>query len=515
MADLKTLEMPKYGLSMTEGTVANWLVQPGQAFAKGQEICEVETSKITNVFEAPFAATLYSVIAPKGTVLAVGAPMAVVGAAGIAAADVAAFVATLNGAAQPAPTAEHIHEHATAAPVAAQSAPAPAAKAVATVAALARSIEQPGAAATVVPAALQGKTPAGVNASSRAVRLAQKLGVNLARVPGSGVDGRISVEDIEVAVRAAGGAVAAPVAARKTQITSQADDSAVVATPVARRLAQKLGVNLNDCRATGSQGRVCRDDVLLAAQKLGKLADAPASVVAVAPLPVDQPVSTPMSGMRRAIGARLVDSKQQAPHFRLTTEIDMSRLNALRKEINADVPGVKISVNDLLIKAVASALIKVPDCNVCYDAHAQAIVRYPDADISVAVALNGGLITPIVKAANRKSVTQISHEVAALVTKAKAGTLQPDEFVGGSFSISNLGMFGITQFDAIINPPQGAILAVGAAIDRAVPVKGQVEIRPILTATLSCDHRVIDGALGAQFLKELKRFAEAPNLMLV
>ncbi|RWR28060.1 diaminohydroxyphosphoribosylaminopyrimidine deaminase [Sinirhodobacter populi] len=513
MADLKTLEMPKYGLSMTEGTVANWLVEPGQSFDKGQEVCEVETSKITNVFEAPFAATLYAVIAPKGTVLPVGAPMAVVGEAGATPAEVEAFVAALSGAKEPEPAvAAPAKAEAKAAP---KAAPAPAPKAAATVAALAKSIDKPAAGATVVPAALKGETPEGVNASSRALRLAQNLGISLALVTGSGAEGRISVEDIEVAVRAAGGSVAAPAPAERAKVESHADDSAVPATPVARRLAQKLGVNLNDCRATGTQGRVCRDDVLLAAQKLGKLEDAPASVTAAVPQPAEDPVVTPMSGMRRAIGARLVQSKLEAPHFRLTTEIDMSRLNALRKEINADVPGVKISVNDLLIKAVAAALIKVPDVNVCYDAEQQAIVKYPDADISVAVALNGGLITPIVKAANRKSVTDISKEVVALVTKAKAGTLQPEEFQGGSFSISNLGMFGITQFDAIINPPQGAILAVGAAIDRAVPVKGQVEIRPILTATLSCDHRVIDGALGAQFLKELKRFAEAPNLMLV
>lgn len=514
MAELKVLEMPKWGLSMTEGTVAKWLVKPGEAFAKGQEIVEVETSKITNAMEAPYEATFYKVIAAEGSLMPVQAPIAIVGEAGASAAEVEAFAATVAGAAQPEPAvAAPVAVAATAAP--APAAPAPAPKAAATVAAMARSIEKPAAGATSVPAALQGETPEGVDASSRALRLAKKLGINLALVAGSGPEGRISVEDIEVAVRAAGGAIAAQVPAERARVESKADDSAVAATPVARRLAQKLGVNLHDCRATGTQNRVTRDDVLLAAQKLGKLEDAPASVVVAVPQPADEPIVTPMSGMRRAIGARLVQSKQQAPHFRLTTEIDMTRLNALRKEINADIPGVKVSVNDLLVKAVGAALVKVPDVNVCYDAQAQAIVKYPDADVSVAVALNGGLITPIVKAANRKSVTEISKEVAALVTKAKAGTLEPEEFQGGSFSISNLGMFGITQFDAIINPPQGAILAVGATLDRAVPVKGQVEIRPILTVTLSCDHRVIDGALGAQFLKELKRLAEAPNLMLV
>lgn len=508
MADLKLLEMPKYGLSMTEGTVAEWLINPGEAFAKGQQICEIETSKIINSMEAPFAATLYKVVAPAGTLLPVGAPIAVVGEANVAAADVEAFAASLGGAKQPEP--------AVAAPAAAPAAPAPAPapKTAATVAAMARSIETPVQGTTSVPAALKGDTPAGVNASSRALRLAKSLGINLALVTGSGPEGRISVEDAEVAVRAAGGRIAAPAPAAPLsgQAESRADDSAVPATPVARRLARKLGVNLNDCRATGTQARVCRDDVLLAAQKFGKLGDEAPAAPAVDPT---GPTVIPLSPMRRVIGQRLVASKLEAPHFRVTTEIDVERLMALRTEINADIPGIKVSMNDLLIKGVAAALMKVPDVNVCFDAESQSVLRYPDADVSVAVALNGGLITPIVKAANKKTITEISAEMKKLVTKAKAGQLQPEEFQGGSFSVSNLGMFGISQFDAIINPPQGAILAAGAAIERTVPVKGAVEIHHILTVSLSCDHRVIDGALGAEYLRELKRLMEAPNLMLV
>lgn len=518
MADLKILEMPKYGLSMTEGTVASWLVKPGEAFKKGQAICEIETSKITNEMEAPFAATFYRVIAAVGLELPVGSPIAVVGEANLAAADVEAFVASIAGAKQPEAVAAAPAIAAAPAPAAKAAVPVSAAtapKSAAAVAAMARSIDTPAPGVTSVPTALQGETPPGIEASSRALRLARSLGINLALVKGSGVGGRISVEDIEVAVRGAGGRIAAPASAPVAgQLESRADDSTVPATPVARRLAQKLGINLNDCRATDPRGRVCRDDVLLAAQKFGKLGDeAPAATAA--PVLAEGPVVTPLSAMRRVIGQRLVQSKLEAPHFRVTTEIDVERLMALRKEINADIPGVKVSMNDLLVKGVAAALMKVPDVNVCFDADTQSILRYPDADISVAVALDGGLITPIVRAANKKSVTEISAEMKKLVTKAKAGQLQPEEFQGGSFSVSNLGMFGISQFDAIINPPQGAILAAGGTIERVLVKDGKFEARHVLTVSLSCDHRVIDGALGAEFLRELKRLMEAPNLMLV
>ena len=168
-----------------------------------------------------------------------------------------------------------------------------------------------------------------------------------------------------------------------------------------------------------------------------------------------------------------------------------------------------------MIKAVGLALVKVPDVNVQFDEARQAVLRFKDANVSVAVALPGGLITPIVRQANRKSLSSISQEMLDLVTKAKAGTLKPEEFQGGTFSISNLGMLGVSQFDAIINPPQGAILAIGAGEQRVVAHNGQPAVRTQMTVTLSCDHRVIDGALGALFLKELKRLVQTPSLMML
>ncbi|HCB0651057.1 TPA: 2-oxo acid dehydrogenase subunit E2, partial [Klebsiella pneumoniae] len=180
-----------------------------------------------------------------------------------------------------------------------------------------------------------------------------------------------------------------------------------------------------------------------------------------------------------------------------------------------EVPGVKISVNDLLVKACALALVAVPDVNIQFDEATQSIRRFVDADISVAVALPDGLITPIVRSANRKSISDISAEIHALVTRAKAGTLKPEEFQGGTFSVSNLGMLGVRQFDAIINPPQSAILAIGTGEVRAVVRDGQIVARHQLTVSLSCDHRVIDGAAGAAFLRELKRLTETPTLMFI
>ncbi|HCP5866270.1 TPA: 2-oxo acid dehydrogenase subunit E2, partial [Klebsiella pneumoniae] len=346
-----------------------------------------------------------------------------------------------------------------------------------------------------------------------ALRLSARWGVDLKKVRGSGRGDRISVSDLESAIVAAGGRLASPTPPVRPSKAprSHADDSQVSATPLARRLAGKLGINLHDCRSSGSRGRVSRDDVLAAALLLDEHPQT-SPVQESAPAPFE---SIPMSGMRRAIASRLQTSKQQSPHFRLSVELDLERLLALRQDINREVSGVKISVNDLLVKACALALVAVPDVNIQFDEAAQSIRRFTDADISVAVALPAGLITPIVRSANRKSISDISNEIHALVTRAKAGTLKPEEFQGGTFSVSNLGMLGIRQFDAIINPPQSAILAIGAGEMRAVVRDGQIVARQQMTVSLSCDHRVIDGAAGAAFLRELKRLTETPTLMFI
>lgn len=504
MSDIKTLEMPKWGLSMDEGLLARWAIQEGDDFTKGQEICEIETSKIVNVLEAPFAGTLRRIIARQGDTLPVGAVLALVADASVNDAELDAFAASL-ATVQPA------------VPVAQTRQPAAATTAFAkepSVVSAASNTPMTSIGQTAVPISLQGMSDATeVNATSHALRLSARWGVDLKKVRGSGRGKRISVADLESAIVAAGGRIASPpppVRPGKAP-RSRTDDSQVAATPLARRLAGKLGINLHDCRNSGSHGRVSRDDVLAAALLL----DGQPQPGAPQLTPEAAFETLPMSSMRKAIAARLQISKQHAPHFRLTVDLDLDRLLALRKEINGDVPGVKISVNDMLVKACAMALIAVPDVNIQFDEATQSIRRFANADIAVAVALPDGLITPIVRSANSRSISDISNDIHSLVTKAKAGTLKPEEFQGGTFSLSNLGMLGVRQFDAIINPPQSAILAIGTGEPRAVVRDGQIVVRHQLTVSLSCDHRVIDGASGAAFLQALKRLVETPTLLFI
>ena len=499
MSEIKTLEMPKWGLSMEEGLLARWAIQEGDSFTPGQEICEIETSKIVNVLEAPFAGTLRRILAREGETLQVGAVLALAADASVSDADLDEFAATLATAKSAAPGTEAAAQ-AGAKPPSVVSPPS--------------NSPEPPVGQTDIPVSLQGVTDVTqVNATPHALRLSARWGVDLKKVRGSGRGDRISVSDLESAIVAAGGRLASPTppVRRSKAPRSHADDSQVSATPLARRLAGKLGINLHDCRSSGSRGRVSRDDVLAAALLLDEHPQT-SPVQESAPAPFE---SIPMSGMRRAIASRLQTSKQQSPHFRLNVDLDLERLLALRQDINREVPGVKISVNDLLVKACALALVAVPDVNIQFDEATQSIRRFADADISVAVALPAGLITPIVRSANRKSISDISNEIHSLVTRAKAGTLKPEEFQGGTFSVSNLGMLGVRQFDAIINPPQSAILAIGAGELRAVVRDGQIVARHQMTVSLSCDHRVIDGAAGAAFLRELKRLIETPTLMFI
>ncbi|MFV5442561.1 2-oxo acid dehydrogenase subunit E2 [Acinetobacter oleivorans] len=512
MSEIKTLEIPKWGLSMEEGTIAQWLIKEGDSFNKGDEICEIETTKIVNVLEAPFAGTLRKILAKDGDTLPVGGLIAVCADSEISDAEIETFIASLGGSAVKAPEAPSEQSKSeTFAPVAEK------AEQPQTVAASAPVPAKVAKGDYAVPESLQGyQTSDELFATPHALKLAEKHNVNLAKVTGSGREGRISVQDIQKAVQAAGGQW--PDVKQQTQgkvVKSKADDSQVLATPVARRLAKQWGINLNDCRVSGTRGRVCKEDVEAVYYR-----NNPASVnEQSAQCAVVQPQSTittvAMNGMRKAIASRLQAAKRNAPHFRLVVDLNVEALQKLRKQINEAVPQVKLSINDMLIKAAAAALIKVPEVNVQFDETTQSILQFSQADISVAVAIPNGLITPIVKAANQKSLAQISDDMRDLATRAKTGKLQPDEFQGGSFSISNLGMLGIKQFDAIINPPQGAIMALGASESRAVVENGNVVVREIVTATLSCDHRVIDGAVGAKFLASFKQFVENPALILV
>lgn len=314
---------------------------------------------------------------------------------------------------------------------------------------------------------------------------------------------------------------AAPVAAAKEEVAPVAQapssGSKVVASPLAKRIAASEGVDLSTLQGTGPHGRIIKADVLEA--KTAAPAKAAGKPVAAAAVGRDATEYTkiPNNQMRKVIAKRLTESKQTVPHFYLNVECELDKLLALRSDMNhatdKDNPAYKLSVNDFIIKAVAMALRAVPAANASWTD--EAILQYNNVDVSVAVAIDGGLITPIVRNADQKSMSVISNEMKGLITRAKAGKLAPEEFQGGGFSISNLGMYGVKNFNAIVNPPQGCILAIGAGTERAVVKKGVIVPATVMDATLSCDHRVVDGAVGAEFLAAFKRFVEHPVTMLV
>ena len=515
MARIQAITVPKWGLTMTEGTVSQWLVEEGDTINLGDAIMDMETSKVINVVESVVAGTLRRQVAQEGDTLPVAALLGVLAEAEVADAEIDAFIAgyVIDESASGAPAEADTHD-AVPAPPPPASAPAPVEH---TPSAAATASAPAAAGAPPVPDALKdGDDDSGVHASRHARKLAARLGINLHNVAGSGRNDRISVADIERAIATAGGSVPAKQPAQRGPEFNPvpADDSDVPATSVARRLAKTLGVNLHQCRPTGRHGRVCKYDVEAACALLHGTPAPAAAPAEIAAEPAPLPESVPMSGMRRTIASRLQASKQRIPHYRVSMDIRLDALLGLRRQINAGDPAANLSVTDCVVKAVAMALVKMPEVNVHYDEATQSMQRFRDADISVAVAIPDGLITPIVKAANTLTLTQIAAQMRDLATRAKAGTLQAEEVQGGSFSISNLGTFGVRQFDAIINPPQAAILAVAGAEQRMVVDDGEPQVATVMTVSLSCDHRVIDGAVAAQFLQLLKRFMETPSLML-
>ncbi|MFT8790459.1 2-oxo acid dehydrogenase subunit E2, partial [Komagataeibacter saccharivorans] len=291
----------------------------------------------------------------------------------------------------------------------------------------------------------------------------------------------------------------------------------VFASPLARRIAAQKGVDLSTLKGSGPNGRIVRRDVEQAGQTPAATPKA-ASPAAVAEVAGTGYAKVPHSTMRKVIARRLTEAKSTIPHFYVEMDVQLDALMALRSQMNAaspaDGPGAyKISVNDMLIKAVAVTLRRVPKVNVSYTD--DAVLVYDDVDISVAVSIPDGLITPIVRKADTKSLRQISTETRDLVSRARAGKLKPEEFQGGTFSISNMGMYGVKAFSAIINPPQAAILAIAAAERRAVVKGDQITIATVMTVTLSVDHRVVDGALAAEWVSAFRAVVENPMSLVV
>lgn len=277
-------------------------------------------------------------------------------------------------------------------------------------------------------------------------------------------------------------------------------DDRVIASPVAKRMAEQQGVDLSKIQGSGPNGRIVKEDIeqamLGSGNRVTRKSDA----------------KLPHTPMRKAIASRLTESKQEIPHFYVTASVNMDTLMEARKQLNTLADGkYKLTVNDFIIKACALGLQKNPEANASW--YDDAMVHYGNVDISVAVATEGGLITPIVKNADQKSLVKISTEMKSLAKQAREGSLKPGQYQGGGFSISNLGMYGVKEFKAIVNPPQAAIIAVGGSEQRAVVKDGQVSVANIMDVSISVDHRAIDGALAAELLRDIKMFLENPILL--
>lgn len=482
MANLRAFTMPKWGIEMTEGVVAEWMVKEGQPFAKGDTLALIETDKITNEVEAEADGMFPRLLAEPGSTWQVGELIAVLADAGDtpAAEEVSAFVTGFK----------------------------PADNRVAS-----KAGETAKSASAAVPAPPTPKKTAhigsDVNISPAARSLAEEKSVDISGIKGSGDKGRITLQDVLQASLAdvpAPSPVGGGGPVDLTPIGNALDD--MFASPLAKRLAVQHDIDLSGINGTGPRGRICRADVLALVR-----VEAPAQAVAE-PVFARPAAGTAeivkMSPMRKAIAKALSHSKSTIPHFYLRAEVRIDAILGLRAQAKA-ATGEAPSINDYIIRAVAIALTRHPDVNV--QVHGDEIHRFGSADISVAVATDKGLITPIVRSADRLSVAAISREVKALAEKARTGKLAAEEFQGGSFSISNLGMFGIDQFDAIINPPQGAILAIGAGTRQPIEIGHALAFATVVKLSLSCDHRAIDGAVGADFMRTLKGLIEEPTFV--
>jgi pyruvate dehydrogenase E2 component (dihydrolipoamide acetyltransferase) len=459
--------MPALSPTMEEGKLAKWLVKEGDTVKSGDILAEIETDKATMEFEAVDEGTIGKLLVPEGTEgVKVNAPIATLigedGNTDIAKAMQSIKSAVTSEVAAPK-TAKSPPEKVPLSPSGGEgkgegAAPVPAAKPA--------SAEVPKPAAPAREADGEHR----VFASPLARRIAEQKGVDLAAVQGSGPRGRIVKSDVESAQPGAKAPAAAPATAPS-------------ATPATQPAAPSSIAPLPDARAF---------------YKAGEFEE------------------IPHDSMRKTIARRLTSAKSLIPHFYLTVDTRIDKLMAMRASLNAQSPkenGFKLSVNDFVVKASALALMRVPEVNASWTE--TAMLRHKRADVGVAVALDFGLITPIVFGAEGKGLAAISNEVKSLAERARAKKLKPSEFEGGGFSISNLGMFGIRDFTAVINPPQAAILAVGAGEKRAVVTGDSIEIATVMTVTLSCDHRVIDGATGARFLAAFKQFIEEPASMLL
>jgi pyruvate dehydrogenase E2 component (dihydrolipoamide acetyltransferase) len=451
--------MPALSPTMEKGNLAKWLKKEGDAVKAGDILAEIETDKATMEYEAVDEGVLAKILVPEGTAdVPVNQPIAVLAAEGE---DVKAAAAAAGKGAAPARAPQPAQ----------QAKPAPAAS------------------AAQAPARPQQPPPAAPGAIMRQAMPDQ-----------------------------------APVPQRTN------GHGRIFASPLARRLARDAGIDIARIAGSGPHGRVIARDVEQAKAGGGLRAPAPGA----APLPIQAPSDdkiralyepgsyeiVPHDNMRKIIAQRLVQAKLTIPHFYLTVTCTIDRLLAAREDINSTAPKGddgkpkwKLSVNDFVIRAMALALMRVPDANVTWTE--SGMLKHKRADIGVAVAIPGGLITPVVRGAEAKSITAISAEMKDFAARARNRRLKPEEYQGGSTAISNLGMYGIEEFAAVINPPHATILAVGAGEERAVAKDGKLAVATQMKLTLSTDHRAVDGALGAELLGAIRRYIESPTAMLI
>ncbi|MEL0090003.1 MAG: 2-oxo acid dehydrogenase subunit E2 [Rhodospirillales bacterium] len=459
--------MPALSPTMTEGKLAKWLVKEGDEVRAGDLIAEIETDKATMEVEAVDEGIVAKILVDEGAEgVAVNAVIAVLSMDGEALGEVSAPKVLEKP--EPAET----------------------------------SSVNPKEPSSVMPLVKNDD----VKATPLARRIALQAGVSLASIQPTGAGGKVTKDDVLHA-------------SENGQVRVAPADGRIFASPLARKLAEENGLPLERIKGSGPNGRIVKADIeralkgdLLPVSTIeAKMSDRAVSS--------SETLSTefelvPHTSMRKTIARRLTESKQNVPHFYLTIDCEIDELLRVRKEMNARAPdGVKVSVNDFVIKALAVSLRRVPGANASWTE--EGVRLYKNVDVSVAVALDGGLITPVVRNADIKGLGQISTDMVDLAGRARKGKLAPEEYQGGSISISNLGMFGIKQFDAVINPPQGAILAVGAGEQRPVVKNGELAVATVMTCTLSCDHRVIDGALGAELLQAFKSMIEFPAAMLL
>jgi len=451
--------MPALSPTMEKGNLAKWLKREGDTVKSGDVIAEIETDKATMEVEAVDEGTIAKIMVAEGTAdVPVNQVIAVLAGEGE---DVKAAAASAGSAASaPVPAAAPKPQAAPAQPAAQPPKAVPSA---------------PPAAAPAPKAATGGEQPSTTTgrtfASPLAKRLAKEAGIDLGRIQGSGPHGRVIARDIEAA-KSGKGLRAAPAAA-----PALATGGAAIVPSMSDQQVRAL------------------------------YEDGSYEVV-------------PHDGMRRTIAQRLTQSTQTIPHFYVTMDCDIGRLLAAREEINASAPkdkdgkpAYKLSVNDFVIKALALALQRVPDANVSWTE--AGMLKHKHSDVGVAVAMPGGLITPIMRNAETKSLSVISNEMKDLAARARGRKLKPQEYLGGTTSVSNLGMYGIKDFTAVINPPQSTILAVGVGEERAVVRNGKIEAAHVMSVTLSCDHRAVDGALGAELIGAFKALIENPVMMVV